>query len=317
MPEPERKAYTDAINCLASMPSNLDPSVYPGATNRYLDYAAIHIERTLNVHLDGFFLVWHRMFIYLFEQDLRRSCGYIGSQPYWDWPSTIYDLHSTPIFNGDAYSMSSDGYPEDLNSSIALSPKLSIPHGLGGGCIMSGPFKGWNRTFNTIPTSILTSGGPLPSDAFAKNSTCLTRDLNPSVAAANLNQTAIDVALASTSMSEFQFLLNGSPVKQVLGIHSGAHFTVGDPGSNIFVSVQDPIWWPLHTMLDNLYVQWQALHPDIALQQYGTETAEDVPASANVTLETTTPDWGYFEQRGFKVGELVNNTAGPFCYRYE
>lgn len=316
MPPADRKAYTDAINCLWNQPSQLDQSVYPGAKNRYLDYAALHIERTLNVHLDGFFLVWHRTFIWLFEQDLKQTCGYQGTQPYWNWPATVDDLAGSNIFNGDEYSMSSNGYPQDLNSSIVLSPGLSIPHGTGGGCIMSGPFANWTREFDTIPIGDLISGGPLPSTAFDKNESCLTRDLNPIIAQATLNQTAIDNAIAAPDQETFQFLLNGSPIQQILGIHSGAHFTMGDPASNIFVSVQDPIWWPLHTMLDNLYIQWQNAHPDLALELYGTETAEDTPASANVTLTTTTPDWGYFHD-SLLVGELMNNTAGPFCYRYE
>ena len=322
MPQWERKAYTDAIKCMRSLPSRLDQATYPGATNRYLDYAALHIERTRNVHLNGFFLTWHRMFIWLFENDLRESCGYQGTQPYWNWPGTINDLHGSAILNGDEFSMSGDGYPENLDQPIVLSPPsanspgLSIPHGTGGGCIISGPFQGWNRTFNTIPISVLVGGQDLPAGWANKNETCLTRDLNQPVAQANLNQTVIDVALAATDIGTFDFLLNGSPVKQVLGIHSGAHFTMGDPAANIFVSVQDPIWWPLHAQLDYLYVQWQQQHPDVALTLDGTETAVNLPPSANVTLETMEPDWGYFHE-SVMVGELMNTTAGPFCYRYE
>lgn len=51
-----RKAYTDAVLCLMKQPSQLDQVTYPAATNRFLDYAVIHVNHTKVVHLDGYFL---------------------------------------------------------------------------------------------------------------------------------------------------------------------------------------------------------------------------------------------------------------------
>ena len=79
----------------------------------------------------------------------------------------------------------------------------------------------------------------------------------------------------------------------------------------------DPIWWPLHTFLDNIYTSWQIRHPDIANVTYGTETAVNLPPSANVTLNTIEPDWGYFQMDPIAAGELISTTSGPFCYRYD
>ena len=53
MPPEERKAYTDAINCVHSQPSSLDQSLYPAAVNKYQDYAVVHVNRTGQVHLSG------------------------------------------------------------------------------------------------------------------------------------------------------------------------------------------------------------------------------------------------------------------------
>ena len=47
----EQIAYSSAINCLASQPSQLDQTLYPGAINRYMDFAVIHINQTLSMHL--------------------------------------------------------------------------------------------------------------------------------------------------------------------------------------------------------------------------------------------------------------------------
>lgn len=40
-----------------------------------------HINYTLNVHLSGLFLPWHRHFLWLWEKALREECGYPGHLP--------------------------------------------------------------------------------------------------------------------------------------------------------------------------------------------------------------------------------------------
>lgn len=315
LPPEDRKAYTDAVKCMMAQPSQLDPELYPGARNRYLDYATVHLNRTLNVHLDGFFFTWHRMFVWLFEQDLRRTCSYKGTQPYWSWPSTADNLRGSIIFNGDEYSMSGDGEYIDTGP-IVLAPTLQFPKGTGGGCVTNGPFAGLQYTMNIIPTSVLLRGGPLPPNAFDYNPQCLTRDLNTYVAQRWTNYTAQAQLLAAPNLATFESLINGSPARGELGLHSGAHFTMGNPAANLFASVQDPIWFPLHAYLDNLYTTWQNSHPDIALSLTGTGTALNTPPSPNVTLDSYEPDWNYFFPT-VQVRELMSTTAGPFCYRYE
>ena len=312
----ERKAYTDAINCIASKPSQLDQSLYPAATNRYMDYAVTHVNRTRQVHLSGFFLTWHRYYLHLFEEDLRNECGYTGAFPYWNWPATANDLKGSAIFDGSEYSMSGDG--EYINNGpVVLSPTLTLPHGSGGGCVDSGPFAGWQSTMNDIPVSYLVQGLPIPDTAFQLNQTCLTRDLNTYAAQTWCNENALEATLQTSSPADFDAQINGVVGGGTLGLHSGAHFTVGAPGSSIFVSIQDPIWWPLHAFLDNVYTSWQTRHPDLANATYGTETAVNLPPSANVTLDTIEPDWGYFGQDPITIGELISTTSGPFCYQYD
>lgn len=312
----ERKAYTDAIKCIMAQPSQLDQTLYPAAINRYFDYATIHVNRTRQVHLSGFFLTWHRYYLHLFEQDLKETCGYTGAFPYWNWPNTAGRLRQSPIFNGDEYSMSGDGEYVD-SGPVVLAPTFSIPHGSGGGCVTTGPFAGMNYTIQEIPTSLLIQGLPLPPDAFAKNEQCLTRDLNEFAATSWVNKTLLAKALDAPNITDFESQINGIIGGGVLGLHSGAHFTMGAPASSIFVSVQDPIWWPLHTMLDNVYSSWQRRHPALAASVYGTETAVNLPPSPNVTLETVHPDWGYFSEESLSIGDLISIQAGPFCYKYD
>lgn len=312
----ERKAYTDAINCMRDQPSQLDQNEFPGAINKYFDYATIHIQRTRRVHLNGFFLVWHRFFLHTFEQDLRETCGYEGAFPYWNWPATADNLRGSKIFNGDEFSMSGDGYPNG-NDSIILSPTLQIPHGSGGGCIMSGPFKGMNYTTPPISNAFLINGTEPPESLYARKDACLTRDLNEYAAKTWCNETAVEIAVAEPNLGVFEDLINGVIGGGKLGIHSGAHFIAGNPAANIFVSAQDPIWYPLHTMLDRVYTSWQARHPENAEDTFGTETALNLPPSANVTLDSVLPDIGYLMPNPPTVGEVISTTDGPFCYRYD
>jgi len=312
----ERKAYTDAVNCLMTKPSQLDQTLYPAATNRFMDYAVVHVNKTKVVHLDGFFLTWHRYFLFLYETDLEEQCGYTGSFPYWNWPATADNLHGSAVFDGSEYSMSGDGLYTD-DSPVVLSPTLSLPHGTGGGCVTTGPFANMNQTMANIPVSIIIQGLPLPPTAFDYAPSCLTRDLNSYAAQTWCNYDALYAALEAPDIANFSTQINGVIGGGSLGLHSGAHFTMGAPASSLFVSPQDPIWYPLHTFLDNLYTSWQIRHPDQATALYGTETAVNLPPSANVTLETVEPDWGYFQMDPVAVGELTSTMAGPFCYKYD
>ena len=68
--------------------------------------------------------------------------------------------------------------------------------------------------------------------------------------------------------------------------------------------------------MDKVYTDWQLANPDAANDVDGTETFANVPPSAVVTANTYQPDWGYFSP-SVTVGDLLNTTAGPFCYKYE
>lgn len=46
-------------------------------------------------------------------------------------------------------------------------------------------------------------------------------------------------------------------------------------------------------------------------------TANNVPPSDEVTLDSVLPDWGYLETRPVTVRELLSTTEGPFCYQYD
>lgn len=75
----ERKAYTDAVTCLMKLPSVLD-SEYKSPSH-FDDFLAVHINHTWHVHLNGYFLAWHRAYVRIYEDALQMKCGYEGMQP--------------------------------------------------------------------------------------------------------------------------------------------------------------------------------------------------------------------------------------------
>ena len=77
----DRKAYIKAVRCLQTSPSKLPKGLVPGALSRYDDFVATHVNNTLNIHLNGKFLSWHRQFVYIYEKTLQDECGYKGTQP--------------------------------------------------------------------------------------------------------------------------------------------------------------------------------------------------------------------------------------------
>lgn len=81
MSKASRVAYTNAVTCLQSLPSQLDNALYPGAKSRYDDFLAVHINMTSRIHLSGYFLSWHRGFVRLYEKALQNECNYNGTQP--------------------------------------------------------------------------------------------------------------------------------------------------------------------------------------------------------------------------------------------
>jgi tyrosinase len=73
-------SFITALKCLQAKPAKTAKTC-AGTKSRYIDYQALHIQQTDFIHFDGVFLPWHRYLLYLFEQDLRSTCGHTGTIP--------------------------------------------------------------------------------------------------------------------------------------------------------------------------------------------------------------------------------------------
>lgn len=77
----DRQAYVDAIRCLQSRPAS---GQFRQSQSRYEDLVALHQTLTPNVHGNAKFLLWHRYYLWTFEQMLRSDCGFNRDLPWFD-----------------------------------------------------------------------------------------------------------------------------------------------------------------------------------------------------------------------------------------
>lgn len=321
MSEAQRKSYTDAVTCLQNMPPQVmtaaEAPSYPGVKSRHDEYVATHINYTLVIHGTADFLAWHRFFIHSYEQDLKNHCGYTGVMGYWNWALDSAAPQDSPVFNGDEYSMGSNGeYIANRSWTYLGEQNFDYPPGTGGGCVHSGPFS--NYTVNLGPLAL--PYGDNVNSSFEYNPRCLERDLNPFFSSRfNSWQNLTTLMLENIYIEDFQNIMQGYGSvnnSNPFGVHGGGHWLTGDTMSDFFSSPADPIFFLHHGMIDRTWTIWQAL--DFERRQNvisGTRTIGNSPPSAEMTLNDTLP-FGFVAPDP-TFGDIMDTFGGPYCYRYD
>jgi tyrosinase len=77
----DRQAYVSAIRCLMGKPAS---GQFQFAKSRYEDLVALHQILTPNVHGSSKFLLWHRYYLWTFEDVMRGECGFNGPLLWFD-----------------------------------------------------------------------------------------------------------------------------------------------------------------------------------------------------------------------------------------
>ncbi|KAK5153809.1 hypothetical protein LTS14_007028 [Recurvomyces mirabilis] len=320
MSNAQRKSYTDAITCLHNNPPRYVEAAsdtYPGVLNRYDEYVATHINLTYNIHGTADFLAWHRNMIHQYETDLIEVCGYSGNLPYWDWAQDAAAVDQSELFNGDEFSMGSNGvYIPDRNGTFLGLMGFTFPPGTGGGCVHSGPF---SENFNTSLGPLDSPYGNNVANQYDLNSRCLVRDLNSWFSSQfNTYTNVTDLVLGETQVEYFQSLMQGFLGDNKLGIHGGGHWLGGGPSQleDFHSSPNDPIFFLHHAMIDRIWTVWQYLDIENRLDEiYGTHTLQNSPASADMTLQDNVV-FGLVGENEV-LSSLMDTYGGRFCYRYE
>ncbi|KAJ4399121.1 hypothetical protein N0V91_009653 [Didymella pomorum] len=311
----ERADFTSSVQCLMNLPPQTPKSVAPGVTSRYDDFTAAHINATLLIHVNGVFLGWHRHFLHLFQKALTNECGFKGAVPYWNWPWWADDLSGSQLFDGSKDSIGGDGY-WDASMPPICNGNYTFPRAHGGGCIASGPFANITTGFRMFKNEEILTGA-LPSDALNFAPHCVTRDLNSNLTRSNHQQDVVDSMFNATSIRAFQSVLDGNKRNtSFLSPHSAGHWSIGLSMLDQFASPSDPAFYLHHSMIDNMWAQWQLQDPDnrtFALD--GTVTTLNNPPSQNATLDFVT-GFGYLDSPK-ELREIMDTRSGAYCYRYQ
>ncbi|KAF4504582.1 hypothetical protein G6O67_008019 [Ophiocordyceps sinensis] len=318
LPDYERRDYIRAVKCLHNKRSKADAKVAPGNRNRMDDFTSSHIKAANVIHSSGFFLPWHRQFVWAYEKSLREECHYRGHQPYWDFSRWSDNQLASPVFDGSSTSFGGDGEAIGDQSRNLTAPGLpgdiifTVNAGTGGGCVTTGPF---SHNFKLSLGPVVSSPPVDPvGDPFGLgyNPRCLMRSFWPPASVLGLNWANVTRLLQTETIHEFRPLIEMDP----FGVHVSAHGAVGGETVDFFSSPGDPIFYLLHAQIDRIWTMWQG--QDWASRTYaldGPSTFQNLPPSANVTTESLL-------QMGYAGGPVPVRDAmspidGPFCYRYE
>jgi tyrosinase len=297
------------------LPPKTPKSFAPGAKSRYDDFTAAHINNTLLMHSNGVFLSWHRHFLYLFQNALTEECGFKGAIPYWNWPWWADDLAGSPLFDGSSTSIGGDGY-WNASAPAVQNGNYTFPRGHGGGCIKDGPFVNITTGFRYFKNAEILRT-EIPEDALDYAPHCVTRDLNNAITGPNHNPSIVDDLLSAPTIREFQTILDASVRNTTsLSPHSAGHWSIGLSMLDQYASPSDPAFYLHHSMIDNMWAQWQLQNPEERTYSlYGTVTTLNNPPSQDATLDFVT-QFGYLDSPK-KLVELMDSQSSKYCYRYE
>ncbi|KAI9712652.1 MAG: hypothetical protein M1820_001273 [Bogoriella megaspora] len=321
----QKQEYVDAVKCMAEKPAKSSRDSIPGARNRYDDFVGVHINQTLSIHGTGNFLTWHRYFTWAYEQALRNECGYMGYQPYWNWPKYAKNPLASSLFDGSSASLGGNGASRkegDVNIPSNQVPSIVLPPQQGGGCVEPG-YLNWTVNLGPVSPALNDTTPNKQPDGLAYNPRCLRRDISSYVTQQFLKDADVSSSITNFSdIDSFQTYMqgNGFTDPKFLGIHTGGHFVVGaDPGGDLFSSPGDPYFYLHHAMIDRVYWTWQNM--DVGPRSFGdnrlsgTITVNNLPPSRNATLEDII-DLGV-NAEPITIEQAMSTIGGtPFCYVY-
>ncbi|KAJ3543058.1 hypothetical protein NM208_g3782 [Fusarium decemcellulare] len=306
----ERREYIEAVKCLRQKPAKTPTSFASGVRNRMDDFTASHVNQTLFIHFSGWLLPWHRYFVWQYETALRDECGYMGSQPYWDWTEHNDNFTQHPLFDGSEYSLGGNGLyvPHGIaNGTVPGVPDPQVvtkPPGTGGGCVVDGPFA--NITLNLGP--VFPEGDPNRT-GLEYSPHCMTRDFLQPLSQEFLTRESVAELLAQPTMADFRRTLD-------LGIHFAGHAGIGGDLSDVFTSPQDPAFYFHHGQIDRLWAMWQEQDlPSRLNATSDTQTYGNSPPSPNATIFDIL-EFGYVGGQ-VQMVDIMNTMGGALCYQYE
>lgn len=294
-----RLSSTEKARYIQAVLAMKNPPIPLLATDHYQKYVDWHNTGAINdlAHATISFLAWHRVFLYLFEKDIRMldiALGHDGNIaiPYWDW---TVDRSSNPndttgklwdyvrIVAGAARGenfMGGNGNPG--TNEVTTGPFINRATSPGGPVA-------WNITSPGEPGGFLRRNlGPKPNTDLAT-----TDDVNYALGQPDFDTGNFLFRIISGDPPDgpnnpvsFRNILEGWKRRfstpptaaipnppRLLGVscHNSAHVWVGgsmEPNT----SPNDPVFFIHHANVDRLWAKWQLNHPQF-VKQYPTDAA--------------------------------------------
>jgi len=285
----QKQSWHAAVLCLHNKPAT---SNWGGATTRFEQYQAVHIQLGPTIHIVGQFLPWHRHIVTMFNNELRSECGYEGPTPYWNWQidadKTSTPIGSSPIFD-PVHGFGGDGVP----GTYTPPPGDWFRPWTGKGCIADGPYK--DMRLNVGP------------DTFNDPNHCLVRGFQEN-RRSNMTTALVLNALFKPTYNEFITTLDLNSHN----IHAGGHYFVGGEMGNSLSSPGDPLFYLHHAQLDRVWWMWQLLNPWKRLTEMGGTT--EIGGTTPTTLDYVLTFPGLGPDR--TVRELMDASKEPNCFFY-
>lgn len=127
----DRQAYVNSIKCLQSRPPS---GQFQQSRSRYEDLVSLHQNLTPNVHGNAKFLIWHRYYLWMFEDIMRSECGFDRALPWWDETRYAGRFADSSIFSDQWFG----GVSKYLWTYTPARDMLIIIAGADGNCITNG-----------------------------------------------------------------------------------------------------------------------------------------------------------------------------------
>ncbi|KAA8913483.1 hypothetical protein FN846DRAFT_929282 [Sphaerosporella brunnea] len=237
----QKNNYLNAVKCLMRNDGRLN-----GTVTRYEDFLTTHQRLTSQIHFNGVFLPWHRLFVHTMEKILIEECGYRGAMPYWDMKRDAADFAASPVLNGP-FSFGGNGAPNP--------DEVAPYYPSAGGPIMRGPFAN-----EIIHIGVGTDTGPARR-RIKRNIAQFFADmwLRPEREAQVLAETDFDsFSLILEGRVQLDFVLNSDQ----WGMHAGGHRAIGGDMVDAWTSPSDPLFYMHHSNLDRIWATWQKANPE-------------------------------------------------------
>jgi len=272
----DRLAFVKAIKCLM----NAAPSgKFPPAQSRYEDFVRLHQNYMPNVHNNAKFTIWHRYYLWGFEQVLRAECGFNRAMPWWDETLDAGNFAQSTMFTNPLYFGSLPA--PDANGNPV--------------CITNGEFAG--LTCNIGPGTATTPH-------------CLSRGVTESNTA-QCSSSYISYCLQRTDYSDWESCMEYGP-------HGYGHNGIGGVMSDVWGSPSDPIFWMHHSFVDHSYRIWQNQDVARIQGIDGVDAAGNTLTLNTMVymggISPLMPDVPISSLINTLGGVMIGNI--PFCYRY-